>query len=441
MAVACVAAVLVPATSASAAADHRRVRRARVARRRAAGVPPTREGPGRPGRVRPRPPSPWRAGSRPSPGLAPGGSATAALAAGLGAGRRGARDAYACRRPPGASTRGGSCAGQSDGSGLPWASRARASSGTVALAITKVRKSGENDLGRVALPPGVTKGSAVSSPSAPSGTAAVALPGQGLGRRYRPSPAGSSRSRTPPPIASPSPAPSGSAVLELRRTRPLTTTTFDDLSVVQSPQAAAPVPGARPHTDPDAGPPARRRPPRRHPPPRPRPRPRSARSRVPAPVRRRTPFPPGALFVSPGGNDSAAGSQAAPFRTLGAAVAKAKAGGTVVLRAGSYNESVVVPFNKPLTIQAYPKEAVWLDGSVPVSSWQRSGSGWSTPWTSFPSSALLGIADNPRFLSPSFPLAGASRPGLPRRRAADAGHYPTSWPPAPSLRTPPVDGC
>jgi parallel beta-helix repeat protein len=116
--------------------------------------------------------------------------------------------------------------------------------------------------------------------------------------------------------------------------------------------------------------------------------------------------PSGALFVAPGGNDSAAGSQAAPFRTLGAAVAKAKAGGTVVLRAGSYNESVVVPFNKPLTIQAYPKEAVWLDGSVPVSSWQRSGSGWSTPWTSFPSSALLGIADNPRFLSPSFPLAG-----------------------------------
>jgi parallel beta-helix repeat protein len=116
--------------------------------------------------------------------------------------------------------------------------------------------------------------------------------------------------------------------------------------------------------------------------------------------------PAGALFVAPGGDDSAAGSKSAPFRTLGAAVAKAKAGGTVVLRAGSYNESVVVPFNKPLTIQAYPKEAVWLDGSVPVSSWQRAGSGWSTPWTSFPSSALLGIADNPRFLQAGFPLAG-----------------------------------
>ncbi|WP_157887736.1 DUF1565 domain-containing protein [Frondihabitans sp. PAMC 28766] len=95
------------------------------------------------------------------------------------------------------------------------------------------------------------------------------------------------------------------------------------------------------------------------------------------------PVPAGAVFVSPTGSDAAAGSETSPLKTLGAAIAKATPGSTIVLRAGVYNESVVIPESKPyLTVEAYPHEAVWLDGSVPVTNWTKTGSTWtSSGWT------------------------------------------------------------
>jgi hypothetical protein len=81
------------------------------------------------------------------------------------------------------------------------------------------------------------------------------------------------------------------------------------------------------------------------------------------------------LFVSMSGSDSASGTQASPKRTLAAAVSAASPGATIVLRAGIYMESLTV--SKSLTIQAYPNEAAWLDGSMVYSTWTGTG-----PWTS-----------------------------------------------------------
>ena len=94
------------------------------------------------------------------------------------------------------------------------------------------------------------------------------------------------------------------------------------------------------------------------------------------------PVPPDAVAVAPSGDDAAPGTLAAPVRTVARAIALARPGQTVVLRAGEYHESVEVPAGKRLTVQAYPGEAVWFDGSSAVQGWTRSGSGWMHPgWT------------------------------------------------------------
>lgn len=92
------------------------------------------------------------------------------------------------------------------------------------------------------------------------------------------------------------------------------------------------------------------------------------------------PVPTGAVFVdSARGSDSARGTQTAPFRTVAHAVDRVRDGGTIVLRAGEYRERVFV--GKPVTIQAFPKEAVWFDGTTRISSWRRQGSTWVAPFT------------------------------------------------------------
>lgn len=89
-----------------------------------------------------------------------------------------------------------------------------------------------------------------------------------------------------------------------------------------------------------------------------------------------------AVFVAPWGSDAADGTAIGPWRTLGKAVAAAKNGSTVVARRGVYHESVVFPYGKRLTLQNYPGEAVWLDGSESVTGWVASGSAWRrTNWT------------------------------------------------------------
>ena len=104
------------------------------------------------------------------------------------------------------------------------------------------------------------------------------------------------------------------------------------------------------------------------------------------------PVPAGAVFVAPAGNDVFAGSQAAPLKTITAALRKVPNGGTIVLRAGSYHEEVLVPPQKRVTIQPYPNEAVWLDGAAPVVGWVASGTTWvKSGWT-------LELDDSPTFV-------------------------------------------
>ena len=113
-----------------------------------------------------------------------------------------------------------------------------------------------------------------------------------------------------------------------------------------------------------------------------------------------------------------------PFRTVQAAVSASPAGSTIVIRGGEYHESVNVPFSKTLTIQAYPGEAVWFDGSKRVTSWSQSGSTWvSAGWTAeFSSDMLNGNAS--WFVDPKYPTA--NRPdmlfidGVAQRQVASA---------------------
>jgi hypothetical protein len=123
--------------------------------------------------------------------------------------------------------------------------------------------------------------------------------------------------------------------------------------------------------------------------------------------------PSGAYHVSPSGNDSGSGSASAPWRTLGRAVAAAPAGATVVLRQGTYHESVTVPTGKRLTIQAYPGEAVWLDGSRDVTGWAADGAAWrANGWTAefdhsptYTKGAPDNTAANWSFVNSAYPMA------------------------------------
>ncbi len=124
-------------------------------------------------------------------------------------------------------------------------------------------------------------------------------------------------------------------------------------------------------------------------------------------------YPATALFVAPTGSDSNPGSITAPVRTVARAVSMATTGQTIVLRAGSYNESLYLPAGKALTIQGYPGEAAWFDGAVPVSGFTASGSSWRLGnWTAnFDHSPTdtPGAADGTTagwtWINPAYPMA------------------------------------
>jgi hypothetical protein len=117
------------------------------------------------------------------------------------------------------------------------------------------------------------------------------------------------------------------------------------------------------------------------------------------------PIPSGAIFMSPNGNNANAGTIAAPVRTLATALSKVPTGGAVVMRAGTYHDSAVA--SRTVTIQNYPHEAVWLDGSVIVTGWTASGTTWvKAGWTKEFSSMMGGDATlKARFVDSSFPMA------------------------------------
>lgn len=101
------------------------------------------------------------------------------------------------------------------------------------------------------------------------------------------------------------------------------------------------------------------------------------------------PVPAGALFVSPNGSNTATGSSSAPFKTLGHALTKVKAGQAVVLRGGVYREGATgyatggTWYHSRLSgvsIQAYPGETVWLDGTEVATGWTAASGRWSVNW-------------------------------------------------------------
>lgn len=141
------------------------------------------------------------------------------------------------------------------------------------------------------------------------------------------------------------------------------------------------------------------------------------------------PVPSGALFVDPNtGVDTAAGTIAAPLKTIRAAVAKVAANGTIVLRAGTYYEGSSSFDPQPaygitlsgtkvgVTIQNYPNEAAWMDGSPPITTpWTQEGTTWSTPYVrAFDRTPanVRGKGDDPgnqgvewTWINPAFPCA------------------------------------
>ena len=121
------------------------------------------------------------------------------------------------------------------------------------------------------------------------------------------------------------------------------------------------------------------------------------------------PIPDGATFVATTGSDATGdGSQAAPFATLARALKATPSGGTVVMRGGVYHSYTLVVPSVKVTVQSYPGEAVWFDGSVPVTGWTQSGNVWiHNGWTAqFDHSASYTSGSNDGgFVSPSFPMA------------------------------------
>jgi Protein of unknown function (DUF1565) len=73
------------------------------------------------------------------------------------------------------------------------------------------------------------------------------------------------------------------------------------------------------------------------------------------------------FYVATTGNDSAAGTISAPWKTIQHAASSVHAGDTVYVRAGTYNESVTIAVSgtasQPVTFQSYPGETATVDGT------------------------------------------------------------------------------
>jgi hypothetical protein len=102
-------------------------------------------------------------------------------------------------------------------------------------------------------------------------------------------------------------------------------------------------------------------------------------------------IPTGAIFIANNGNDANTGTQASPYKTITKAINTVPSGGTIVARGGTYrdgytNGTTYGIANKKMTIQAYPHEQVWFDGTdvQDPASWTSDGAGhwykaWNTP--------------------------------------------------------------
>ena len=93
-------------------------------------------------------------------------------------------------------------------------------------------------------------------------------------------------------------------------------------------------------------------------------------------------------FVAPGGDNANPGTQAKPLATLQAGVSRLQPGDTLLIRAGTYRETVVFPRSgtaeKPIALKPYHDEKVVISGCEPVVGWTKhKGNIWTAPmnWT------------------------------------------------------------
>lgn len=130
------------------------------------------------------------------------------------------------------------------------------------------------------------------------------------------------------------------------------------------------------------------------------------------------PVPSGAYYVATTGSDSTGtGAVGTPWATLGKAVATVPAGATIVMREGSYHEGAspgsrgngVSVGTANLTVQSYPGEEVWLDGSSVLASWTLHATGvWKHAWAhTFDRSGTYswGGSTSGILVDPAYPLA------------------------------------
>jgi len=94
------------------------------------------------------------------------------------------------------------------------------------------------------------------------------------------------------------------------------------------------------------------------------------------------------FYVAPDGNDANPGTRTKPFATLQAAVNTLRPGDALLIRGGTYRETVVFPRSgtaeQPITLKPYRGEKVIVSGCEPVTGWTRhEGNIWKAamPWT------------------------------------------------------------
>src|SRR3954462_10521721 len=80
-------------------------------------------------------------------------------------------------------------------------------------------------------------------------------------------------------------------------------------------------------------------------------------------------------YVSTTGGDANPGALAAPFKTIQRAANAASAGDTVIVRAGTYRETVRVPRSgtaaAPIIFRPYPNERVTISGADVITGWAK----------------------------------------------------------------------
>jgi hypothetical protein len=114
------------------------------------------------------------------------------------------------------------------------------------------------------------------------------------------------------------------------------------------------------------------------------------------------PIPSGAHFVATNGSDHNPGTLTAPFATIGHAIAVVPSASTIVVRGGTYRESLS-NITKRIVLQPYPHEQVWLKGSVVVSGFAPTGGAWvKSGWAP----RICHTCFVPSALDPQYPAAG-----------------------------------